>query len=287
MNRIKIISLLKSETPRDNIIAKGWVRTRRDSSNFSFIEINDGSCLENLQIIADESLENYEDIKKLTTGSAVAIFGNLIESQGKGQQWEMNAKTLEVISLAPDSYPLQKKRHTDEFLRTIAHLRPRTNKYGAVFRIRSELSFAIHRFFREKGFRYIHSPIITGSDCEGAGELFKVTTIDFVTSNTIYCSGDFQVNWGDGNYIDYRLVLGGEEGDIKLGDIITVELQSIDQAAFDFYKTANSVNASGSTGGGPSSTSAAPTNPVTNWNNKALGFFTAYTVSKKSIKIEE
>ncbi len=179
MNRIKIISLLKSETPRDNIIAKGWVRTRRDSSNFSFIELNDGSCLENLQIIADESLENYEDIKKLTTGSAVAVFGNLIESQGKGQQWEMNAKTLEVISLAPDSYPLQKKRHTDEFLRTIAHLRPRTNKYGAVFRIRSELSFAIHRFFRERGFRYIHSPIITGSDCEGAGELFKVTTIDF------------------------------------------------------------------------------------------------------------
>ena len=179
MNRIKIISLLKSETPRNNIIAKGWVRTRRDSSNFSFIEINDGSCLENLQIIADESLENYEDIKKLTTGSAVAVFGNLIESQGKGQQWEMNAKTLEVISLAPDSYPLQKKRHTDEFLRTIAHLRPRTNKYGAVFRIRSELSFAIHRFFRERGFRYIHSPIITGSDCEGAGELFKVTTIDF------------------------------------------------------------------------------------------------------------
>ena len=135
-----------------------------------FIEINDGSCLENLQIIADESLENYEDIKKLTTGSAVAVLGNLIESQGKGQQWEMNAKALELISLAPDSYPLQKKRHTDEFLRTIAHLRPRTNKYGAVFRIRSELSFAIHRFFRERGFRYIHSPIITGSDCEGAGE---------------------------------------------------------------------------------------------------------------------
>jgi asparaginyl-tRNA synthetase len=179
MNRIKIISLLKSETPQDNIVAKGWVRTRRDSSNFSFIEINDGSCLENLQIIANESLQNYQEIKKLTTGSAVAVFGNLIESQGKGQKWEVDAKTLEVISLAPDSYPLQKKRHTDEFLRTIAHLRPRTNKYGAVFRIRSELSFAIHMFFRERGFRYIHSPIITGSDCEGAGELFRVTTIDF------------------------------------------------------------------------------------------------------------
>ncbi len=179
MLRIKIVSLLKSETPRDNIIVKGWVRTMRDSSNFSFIEITDGSCLKNLQIIADESLENYEDIKKLTTGSAIAVLGNLIESQGKGQQWEMNAKAIEVISLAPDSYPLQKKRHTDEFLRTIAHLRPRTNKYGAVFRIRSELSFAIHRFFRERGFCHIHSPIITGSDCEGAGELFKVTTIDF------------------------------------------------------------------------------------------------------------
>lgn len=179
MHRIKIHKLLKSETPRDNIIAKGWVRTRRDSSNFSFIEINDGSCLENLQIIADESLQNYEEIKKLTTGSAVTVTGDLIVSQGKGQKWEVDATALEVISLSPDSYPLQKKRHTDEFLRTIAHLRPRTNKYGAIFRIRSELSFAIHKFFRERGFRYIHSPIITGSDCEGAGELFKVTTIDF------------------------------------------------------------------------------------------------------------
>ena len=179
MLRTKIISLLKSETPRDNIIVKGWVRTRRYASNFSFIEINDGSCLENLQIIADKSLQNYEEIKKLTTGSAVAVTGNMIESQGKGQKWEVDTKTLEVISLAPDSYPLQKKRHSDEFLRTIAHLRPRTNKYGAIFRIRSELSFAIHRFFRERGFHYIHSPIITGSDCEGAGELFKVTTIDF------------------------------------------------------------------------------------------------------------
>lgn len=179
MCRIKIHNLLKSETPGDNIIAKGWVRTRRDSSNFSFIEINDGSCLENLQIIADESLQNYEEIKKITTGSAVTVTGDLIESKGKDQKWEVDAKALEIISLAPDSYPLQKKRHSDEYLRTIAHLRPRTNKYGAIFRIRSELSFAIHRFFRERGFHYIHSPIITGSDCEGAGELFKVTAIDF------------------------------------------------------------------------------------------------------------
>ena len=179
MHRIKINILLKSKIPQENIVAKGWVKTRRDLSNFSFIEINDGSCLENLQIIADESLVNYEDIKNITTGSAIAVTGNLIESQGKGQKWEMEANALEIISLAHNSYPLQKKRHSDEFLRTIAHLRPRTNKYGAIFRIRSELSFAVHRFFREKGFQYIHSPIITSSDCEGAGELFKVTTIDF------------------------------------------------------------------------------------------------------------
>jgi asparaginyl-tRNA synthetase len=122
-------------------------------------------------------LINYDDIARLSTGSAVAVSGKLIESKGSGQKWEVVAKRIEIISIAPETYPLQKKRHTDEYLRTIAHLRPRTNKYGAAFRIRSELSYAIHKFFRDRGFKYIHSPIITGSDCEGAGELFRVTTL--------------------------------------------------------------------------------------------------------------
>jgi asparaginyl-tRNA synthetase len=178
MERSKIYQLLKAEAPRDNVLIKGWIRTRRDSKAFSFIEINDGSCLKNIQVIADEVLPNYEDIKKLTTGSAVAVEGKLVESKGGGQKWEVTAKQVEIISLAPETYALQKKRHSDEFLRSIAHLRPRTNKYGAAFRMRSEMSYAIHKFFRDKGFRYVHTPILTGSDCEGAGELFRVTALD-------------------------------------------------------------------------------------------------------------
>jgi asparaginyl-tRNA synthetase len=179
MKRLKIKNLIESKNSMDRILLKGWIRTRRDSKNFSFLEINDGSCLKNMQVIADEALPNYEtEIKKLNTGSAVAVIGKLVESEGGGQQWEVRANQIEVISLSPDSFPLQKKRHTDEYLRSIAHLRPRTNKYGAVFRIRSELAFGIHQFFREKGFQYINTPIITGSDCEGAGELFRITTLD-------------------------------------------------------------------------------------------------------------
>jgi asparaginyl-tRNA synthetase len=162
----------------DQVLISGWVRTRRDSKEFSFIEVNDGSCLKNIQIIAPSSLPNYGEIQRLTTGSAVSISGSLVPSQGKGQSWEITAAWILVIGQAPETFPLQKKRHSDEYLRTIAHLRPRTNKYGAVFRIRSELSYAIHTFFRDRGFRYIHSPIITGSDCEGAGEMFRVTTLD-------------------------------------------------------------------------------------------------------------
>ena len=177
MKRTKILTLLKSDTPVDGVLVKGWVRTRRDSKGFSFIEISDGSCLENLQVIADSAIEDYPAITKLSTGSAIAVTGNLVESHGPGQKWELAAQTVDLVSLAPETYPLQKKRHTDEFLRSIAHLRPRTNKYGAVFRIRSELSYAIHSFFRNKGFKYIHSPIITASDCEGAGEMFRVTTL--------------------------------------------------------------------------------------------------------------
>ncbi|MGD8258226.1 MAG: asparagine--tRNA ligase, partial [Desulfobacterales bacterium] len=135
-------------------------------------------------------------VKKLTNGSAVAIAGTLIESKGGGQKWEIQAEEIDIISLAPDTYPLQKKRHSDEFLRTIAHLRPRTNKYGAAFRMRSEISYAIHKFFRDRGFRYLHSPILTASDCEGAGELFRVTSLDLdnlpmLDGATDYCQDFF------------------------------------------------------------------------------------------------
>ncbi|MCI0400888.1 MAG: asparagine--tRNA ligase [Gammaproteobacteria bacterium] len=176
--RSKVVELLNAQSPIDIIAAKGWVRTRRDSKDFSFIELNDGSCLTNIQVIADSILTNYDAIKTITTGSAISVEGKLVRSPGSGQQWEIQATNIDVIGHAPDSYPLQKKRHSDEFLRTIAHLRPRTNKYGALFRIRSQLSYAIHRFFQERGFWYIHTPIVTGADCEGAGEMFSVTTLD-------------------------------------------------------------------------------------------------------------
>jgi len=176
-HRTKIFNLLQTDRPIDDVLIKGWVRTRRDSKHFSFIEINDGSCLKNIQVVADNALPNYDDVARLSTGSSVVILGKLIESKGSGQKWEIVAKDIKIISVAPEIFPLQKKRHTDEYLRTIAHLRPRTNKYSAAFRIRSELSYAIHKFFRDRGFKYIHSPIITGSDCEGAGELFRVTTL--------------------------------------------------------------------------------------------------------------
>jgi len=178
MKRTKIATLLRSESPEERVLIQGWVRTKRDSKGFSFVEVNDGSCLGNIQVIADSSLSNYEDIRKLVARSAIGVSGTLVASPGKGQAWEIQASRIDIIGDASEAYPLQKKRHTDEFLRTIAQLRPRTNKYGAVFRIRSELSYAIHRFFKEHGFRYIHTPIITGSDCEGAGELFRVATLD-------------------------------------------------------------------------------------------------------------
>ncbi|MFZ0240754.1 MAG: asparagine--tRNA ligase [Desulfobacterales bacterium] len=178
MKRTKIVQLLASRKPLDEVVIKGWLRTRRDSKGFSFLEINDGSCLRNIQVIAVEDLPNYPAVKQLLTGSAVAVTGKLVASHGSGQSWEIQAQLIEIISPAPDSYPLQKKRHSDEFLRTIAHLRPRTNKYGAAFRMRSELSFAVHTFFKERGFTYLHSPVITASDCEGAGELFHVTSLD-------------------------------------------------------------------------------------------------------------
>ena len=170
--------VLQSSAPLPSVFVQGWVRTRRDSKTFSFVELNDGSCLRNLQIIAKDSLPNYADVQRLTTGASIMVRGELIASQGKGQSWELVADKIDIVGTADDSYPLQKKGHTPEFLREIAHLRPRSNLFGCVFRVRSRLAFAIHQFFQERGFVYVHTPIITGSDCEGAGELFRVTAID-------------------------------------------------------------------------------------------------------------
>src|SRR6266508_3186099 len=169
---------LQSTAPIDSLQVQGWVRTRRDSKDFSFIELNDGSTLRNLQIIAKNTLPNYPAVQRLTTGASISVNGALVPSQGKGQKWELVADKIELIGATDDSYPLQKKGHTPEFLREIAHLRPRSNLFSSIFRVRSRLAFAVHQFFQERGFVYVHTPIITGSDCEGAGELFRVSTID-------------------------------------------------------------------------------------------------------------
>ena len=178
MKRTEIVTLLASENERENILAQGWVRTRRDSKDFFFLELNDGSCLKNVQAVVTRDVSNFEELKGVTTGASVSVVGNLITSQGKGQSWEIQATEVTLIGAADDSFPLQKKRHSMEFLREISHLRPRANLFGAIFRVRSRLSFSIHRFFQEHGFFYVNTPIITSSDCEGAGDMFKVTTLD-------------------------------------------------------------------------------------------------------------
>jgi len=176
--RTLIKNALRSEAAQETITIKGWVRTRRDNKSFSFLEMNDGTCLANIQCITDAGIPGYDDIAKMTTGAAVGITGKLIKSPGKGQKWEIHATEVELIGEAPADYPLQKKGHTPEFLRSIAHLRPRANLYGATFRMRSRLAQAVNRFFDERDFTYVHTPIITASDCEGAGEMFRVTTLD-------------------------------------------------------------------------------------------------------------
>ncbi len=178
LNPTSVKDALCSADARPEILVQGWVRTRRDSKAFSFLELNDGSSLRSLQVIANDSLVNYGDVQRLMTGASIAVRGRLVASQGKGQSWEVIADEVTMVGASDDTYPLQKKGHTPEFLREIAHLRPRSNLFGSVFRVRSRLAFAIHQFFQERGFIYVHTPIITGSDCEGAGELFRITTID-------------------------------------------------------------------------------------------------------------
>ncbi|BDQ35639.1 asparagine--tRNA ligase [Pseudodesulfovibrio portus] len=179
MKRTKIKYALNATAPVEEIVIKGWVRSKRDSKGFSFLALNDGSCLGTIQVIVDHTPEIEAALARTGTGASVAVTGELVESPGKGQKWEVRGRTLEVLGEADqETFPLQKKRHSDEFLRSIAHLRPRTNKYGAMFRMRSELAQAVHKFFADKDFFYIHTPIITGSDCEGAGEMFRVTTLE-------------------------------------------------------------------------------------------------------------
>ncbi len=178
MKRTQVIDALQSCSELEHILVQGWVRTKRISKKVSFLEVNDGSCLSNIQVIVDHGPETDPILDKLATGASVSVKGSLVQSPGKEQKWEIQAKELDLLGKADqEDYPLQKKRHSDEFLRTIAHLRPRTNKYSALYRIRSELALAVHDFFRQLNFFYIQTPIITSSDCEGAGELFRVTSL--------------------------------------------------------------------------------------------------------------
>lgn len=198
--RYKIRDVLSLQPIDKEVLVKGWVRTKRGNKNVAFIALNDGSTIHNLQIVAEVSSFDEELLKKVTTGACIAAKGILVKSMGQGQSVEIQATGIEVYGECdPEVYPLQKKGHTLEFLREIAHLRPRTNTFGAIFRIRHAMSFAIHKYFNDNGFYYLHTPIITGSDAEGAGAMFRVTTLDLDKlplndDKTINFEEDFLVN---------------------------------------------------------------------------------------------
>lgn len=214
--------ILKDEIPVDSeIIVMGWVRTIRVSKNVAFVEINDGSCMGNLQAVI-ENPEKYPILKDILTGASVRIEGRLIESPAKGQKYELSVSDIQLLGEADETYPLQKKRHSFEFLREIAHLRMRTNTFGAVNRIRSKISYAVHRFFQERGFYYLHTPMITTSDAEGAGEVFRVTTFDLnkapVKDGKIDFSEDF---FASETFLTVSGQLEAEIGALALGDVYT------------------------------------------------------------------
>ncbi|WP_300877600.1 asparagine--tRNA ligase, partial [uncultured Duncaniella sp.] len=225
MKRTKVVDLLKDASLiGTEVEAKGWVRTRRGNKHVQFVQLNDGSTIKNIQIVFDMAKFSEEELKPVTTGSSICVKGTLVESQGKGQTCEVQADTLLVYGTADvESYPLQKKGHTLEFLREIAHLRPRTNTFGAILRVRSTLAFAIHKFFNERGFQYLHTPLITASDCEGAGAMFQVTTLDLNNlpkdeeGKTDY-SQDF---FGKPTALTVSGQLEGELGATSLGQIYT------------------------------------------------------------------
>ena len=223
IERKKVKELL-SQKPGQEVLAKGWVRTKRGNKNVAFIALNDGSTINNIQVVADVAKFDEDLLKRITTGACIAVRGNLVESLGSGQAVEIQASSIEIYGEAdPNTYPLQKKGHTLEFLRTIAHLRPRTNTFGAVLRIRHAMAFAIHKYFNDKGFVYLHTPIITASDCEGAGDMFQVTTLDMdnpprLENGQIDYSQDF---FGRHTSLTVSGQLEGELGAMALGEIYT------------------------------------------------------------------
>ncbi|HCT94740.1 MAG: asparagine--tRNA ligase [Bacteroidetes bacterium GWE2_39_28] len=221
--RVKVSELLKRE-PGAEVLAKGWVRTKRGNKNISFVALNDGSTVKNIQIVFDMNSFSEESLKEVSTGACIAVKGELTASLGSGQSVEIQAKEVTVLGPAdPDTYPLQKKGHSMEFLREIGHLRPRTNTFGCVFRIRHAMSFAIHKFFNDKGFFNLHTPIITASDAEGAGAMFQVTTLDMTNppkkeDGTIDYSQDF---FGKSANLTVSGQLEGELGALAMGEIYT------------------------------------------------------------------
>ena len=224
MKRVIIADALKSTDFGAVINIKGWVRTRRGNKNVSFVALNDGSTIKNIQVVIDNEQFGEEFLKPITTGACISVIGTIVESLGKGQNVEIQATEIEIYGTAdPETYPLQKKGHTLEFLREIAHLRPRTNTFGAIFRVRHNMAMAIHRFFHERGFYYFHTPIITGSDCEGAGQMFQVTTMNLYDlkkdeNGNIDYSNDF---FGKSASLTVSGQLEGELAALSLGSIYT------------------------------------------------------------------
>ena len=220
----KNIRQIFDEKPGCDVVVKGWVRTKRGNKNVSFIAMNDGSTIKNIQVVCDGTKFTEDALKDVTTGACLCVKGKLVESMGKGQSVEVQADSIEVYGPADvDTYPLQKKGHSMEFLRGIAHMRMRTNTFGAVFRIRNAMAFAIHRYFNEKGFYYLNTPLITESDCEGAGEMFQVTTMDL---NNIPKTPEGKVNYEDDFFgkaaaLTVSGQLEGELGATALGKIYT------------------------------------------------------------------
>ena len=223
IKRMRIAQLLK-ETPGVEVLAKGWVRTKRGNKNVAFIALNDGSTVNSIQVVCDVANISEELLKNITTGACIAVKGDLVESMGKGQSVEIQAKEIEIYGTADvETYPLQKKGHSMEFLREIAHLRPRTNTFGCVLRIRHAMAFAIHKYFNDRGFCYLHTPLITASDCEGAGAMFQVTTMDLnnipkTEAGEVDFSNDF---FGRQTALTVSGQLEGELGAMALGQIYT------------------------------------------------------------------
>ncbi len=211
-----LLHVLASESPRSGLTVRGWVRTKRESKSCAFLELTDGSCFRGLQVVVDAALPSAELLPQVLTGASVEVIGDLVASPAPGQKWELQAAELRLLGIADASYPLQKKGHTPEFLRTLAHLRPRTNLFGNVFRVRSRMAFAIHRFFQERGFFHVHTPVITSNDCDGAGEMFRVTTLK--PGSNAPASEDF---FGRPTHLTVSGQLQGEAFACALGKIYT------------------------------------------------------------------